>query len=147
MSFLSKFSKTDFLSWCTILRARSCKLFILLFGPLLWYIHTNGQWLNCEVINVLKSILFLSKLIQTATWIMHEVSDLSYGTDLWCDHQMKICFLLLELSMADYFIFIVTGLDGERKRWYVDAFALKLLHWSQLNSFSIMSSSLLITTS
>ena len=63
-----------------------------------------------------KEYPFLSKLIQTATWIMHKVSDLSYGTDLRCDHQMKICFLLLEFSIADYFIFIVTGLDGERKR-------------------------------
>ena len=49
--------------------------------------------------------------------------------------------------MADPFIFIVTGLWGKRKKRPVDAFALTLLYLNQLNSFSIVSSSLLITSS
>ena len=43
---------------------------------------------------------------------MHEVSDMSYDIDLRCGYQMTICwnFSLLKLSIADPFIFIVTGL-------------------------------------
>ena len=52
---------------------------------------------------------------------MHGISDLLYGIDLRCDdNYLSIVtpnsFSLLELSIADSFIFIVTGLYGERKR-------------------------------
>ena len=40
--FQAKFQNLT-LSWHTILRADSHKLLVLLFRPLLWHIHTNGQ--------------------------------------------------------------------------------------------------------
>ena len=58
-SFSSKSCKFDFLSWCTILRALLCILLILLFRPLLWYIQTNGQELDWDVIKVLNKIRYL----------------------------------------------------------------------------------------
>ena len=37
--------------------ALSCNLFILLFSVLLWYIHTRGQYPNCDSMNAFIIIL------------------------------------------------------------------------------------------
>ena len=38
----------------------------------------------------LKEFFFCRNWYDLQPWIMHKVSDLSYGIDLWCDHQMLL---------------------------------------------------------
>ena len=52
-------SKVHWWSLYTILKARSCILFILWLSFLLWNIHINGQYENCERINTFIILHFL----------------------------------------------------------------------------------------
>ena len=77
LSFCNNFSKLDFLSWYSILRALWCMLLILL-KVRLWHIQTNSQWLNWKVTNVLNKRHFL------------------FG-DKYCDIQDNACSFLPDL--------------------------------------------------
>ena len=91
-----------------------------------------------------KEFFFRQNLYNSLPFIMHEVSDLRQRIVMWSSNNNLLSrvtprsFSLLELSIADPFIYIVTGLCGERKKWHLDPFVLKLSHWNQSNSFSIV---------